>query len=268
MDRAGQHYWNEHWEATPHGAFRPDSPFVRDYRDRTVANLIGRALRDLPTNATVLEAGCADSSLLVYLGRRGYQIIGVDYSPVGCDLFRKRAAAEHVEAQVECCDIFSPPERLLGVADCVISNGLVEHFEDTDRCIQALHALVRPGGRILTIIPNMRGTIGLLQRVCAPSIYAVHIPLTVRELVAAHGKGLEIIDFGYLLPTGFGVVNIHEPGSTRVGFWSKRLALAALARLSWTSWFIDKFIPLPRSQAFSPYCYCIAKRAPLPDGNG
>ena len=268
VDKAGQHYWNEHWDTIPHDSFRPESPLLRHYRDRAFANVISRALRGLPSNASVLEAGCADSSLLVYLGRLGHKIIGVDYSPVGCDLFRQRAAAERVEAQVECCDIFSPPERLMGVADCVISSGLVEHFEDTAACVQALGAFVRPGGRILTIIPNMRGYVGLLQRLCAPSVYAVHVPLSVAELVTAHRGGLSVVEFGHLLPAGFGVVNFHEPGLSRAGFWTRRLAVSGLGRLSWASWFVDKYIALPRSESFSPYCYCIAERPREPGSTG
>jgi 2-polyprenyl-3-methyl-5-hydroxy-6-metoxy-1,4-benzoquinol methylase len=260
VDKAGQGYWNEHWKTIPHDAFCPESALIRHYRDRAVADLISRALRGLPANASVLEAGCADSSLLVYLGRRGYRITGVDYSPVGCEQFRQRALKERIEAQVECCDIFSPPLRLLGSADCVLSYGLVEHFEDTARCVQALRALVRPGGRILTIIPNMRGLIGFLQRICAPSVYAVHVPLTVTELVTAHGGGLTVTESGYLLPVGFGVVNFHEPNSSRAALWFRRLTVAVLGRLSWLGWSIDKHVSLPRSQILSPYCYCIAER--------
>jgi 2-polyprenyl-3-methyl-5-hydroxy-6-metoxy-1,4-benzoquinol methylase len=260
VDKAGQSYWNEHWETIQHDAFRPESPLIRNYRDRAVANLIARALYGLPSNATVLEAGCADSSLLVYLGRRGNRIVGIDYSAVGCERFRRRATAEGIEAQVECCDIFSPPQSLFGIADCVLSYGLVEHFEDTATCIQALRAFVRPGGRILTIIPNMRGLVGLLQKMCAPSVYAVHMPLTVQELAAGHADGLVVSDCGYLLPAGFGVVNYHEPGSSRASLLLRRLAVAGLGRLTWASWFLDKYISLPRSQILSPYCYCIAER--------
>jgi SAM-dependent methyltransferase len=266
IDKAGQGYWDDHWETIPHNSFNPGSALVRDYRDRAFAEVIARTLQALPTDASVLEAGCADSSLLVYLGHQGYKIIGVDYSPVGCDLFRRRAAAQHVEAQVECCDIFSPPENLRGAADCVMSVGLVEHFDDTAGCVQALRTLVRPGGRILTIIPNMRGSVGLLQRLCAPSIYAVHIPLSVAELAAAHGPGLTVVESGYLLPAGFGVVNFYEPGLSRAAFWTRRLTVSALGRLSWASWFVDKYVSLPRTESFSPYCYCIAERTELPAG--
>ena len=259
-DKAGQQYWNNHWETIPHDAFRPESNVLRNYRDRVVANAIARALQGLPANSIVLEAGCADSSLLAYLGSRGYQILGVDYSSVGCERFRKRLETEGIEARVECCDIFVPPQNLLGVADCVLSYGLVEHFEDTAGCIQALRALVRPGGRILTIIPNMRGLVGLLQRICAPSIYNVHIPHKVSELVASHRTNLTVVESGYLLPSGFGVVNYHEPDSSSAALSLRRMAVACLGRLSWASWFIDKRIELPRSQYFSPYCYCIAER--------
>ena len=102
-------YWDDHWANVAHSDFQPASGSLRDYRDRAIADLLSEALRGLPRNAQILEAGCADSTLLPYLARQGYPITGIDYSESGCQKFRGRLASQDVTGQIECCDIFAPP---------------------------------------------------------------------------------------------------------------------------------------------------------------
>lgn len=256
MDRAGAHYWDDHWETVAQTDFRPWSGAVRDYRDQQLAKLI---LSCLPDGGHVIEAGCADSTLLPFLGARGYQISGLDYSEVGCARFRQRLARAGMTAQIECCDLFDPPVQLREAADAALSYGLIEHFTDTHACVSAIANLVRPGGILISIIPNMRGLVGLAQKLCARSVYNIHVPLSVSDLLIAHAD-MEIIDSGYLLPAGFGVVNFHEPGDGVVLSRLKRVSIALLARASWCTWAIDKHVHLPRSALLSPYAYCIARK--------
>ena len=137
----------------------------------------------------------------------------------------------------------------------MLSYGLVEHFEDTAACVRAVAAFSR--GRVLTIIPNMRGLVGLTQRLCAPSIYDIHVPVSLERLISAHEEaGLHILASGYLLPMGFSVVNYHEPNASALAFQLRRLLIAGLNRLSWASWVIERY--LPTSTLLSPYLYCLA----------
>jgi hypothetical protein len=103
---------------------------------------------------------------------------------------------------------------------------------------------------------------GLVQSAVAPSIYKVHVPLNLAELRAAHvAAGLEMIEADYLLPVGFGVVNYLEPQSGEIRRFANRAVGFALARLSWGAWFVDSRIrALPKTNLFSPYIYCIARR--------
>lgn len=153
---------------------------------------------------------------------------------------------------------------MVGSFDVVFSIGLVEHFDDTARCVRALRLFLRPGGTLLTVIPNMHGATGALQRIVAPSVFQVHVQLTPQDLDRAHrAAGLIIMESGYCMPSGFGMVNFAEPGSSRPGYWLRRLAIAGLARLSWLTWFVDeRIVRLPRSRALSPYGYCIATLQP------
>jgi hypothetical protein len=145
-----------------------------------------------------------------------------------------------------------------------MSFGLVEHFTDTPHIVRALASFLRPGGRMLTIVPNMHGLVGFVQRLAARSIYNVHEQLSPHELAIAHeASGLEVVEADYLLPAGFGVVNYQEPGAL---YQFRRAMAGALARLSIAAWYVDEHIAaLPKSSLFSPYSYCLA-RAPMTGG--
>lgn len=254
MDRAGQNYWNEVWDRKPSPVFNPHSGALRDYRDKAIARLVDRALAPLARGATVLEAGCADSILLPYIARQGFRIAGIDYSPIGCEQARERLAG--LQPKIECADIFGATE-LRG--DLVVSLGLVEHFDDTASVVRAIARLTNPTGRVLTIIPNMRGLVGLAQRLIAPSVYAVHVPVSLERLRAAHeAAGLHVQESDYLLASGFNVVNPHEPRSSPMALKLRVFAYLVLARLSRYSWYLDAH--LPRSELLSPYCYCLAEK--------
>ncbi|MBK9252399.1 MAG: methyltransferase domain-containing protein [Proteobacteria bacterium] len=133
-----------------------------------------------------------------------------------------------------------PSETLCGAADAVVSFGLVEHFTDTPRIMKALARLVRPGGRILTVVPNMTGTVGLTQWVAGPEIRRIHEALSPEMLADAHRQaGLRVLESEYLLPMGYGVVNYNQPAG-RLLFELRRGLIAALVRLSWMTWYVDE----------------------------
>lgn len=263
MDKAGQDYWDRHWESIPQSEFKPESGRLRDSGDAALANLIRRAFEPLPRGSNIVEAGAADSTILPWAVRNlGVRGTGLDYSMEGCERVRQRLKAWNVPADIVCCDVFAPDTEMLGRFDGAMSFGLVEHFTDTVGIVGALAAFLRPGGRLLNLIPNMCGAVGALQRVVAPSVYRVHVPLSDTDLVAGHeAAGLRVIEGGYLLPMGFSVVNFNEPELSRAGYWPRRLAVAGLTRISWVSWWLDTRIRLPRSRLFSPWAYCIAERS-------
>lgn len=263
MDRAGTDYWNKNWESSSHPEFSPGSRRTRFHRDRAIAKILRRTFEGLSESAIVLEVGCADSSILPYIAKSlNLRIAGIDYSPVGCEKSLSRLAAAGVEGEIDCCDLFAPPRRLQSAFDAVISDGLVEHFDDTSKCVSALAAFLRPGGRIVTMVPNMLGLVGLAQRLVAPSVFATHVRLTPADLDRAHSSaGLHVVASGYCLPSGFGVVSYREPNSSRLAYFIRRAAVAVLGRLSLASWFVDeRIVSLPASRALSPFCYCIAER--------
>jgi 2-polyprenyl-3-methyl-5-hydroxy-6-metoxy-1,4-benzoquinol methylase len=262
-DLAGQGYWDDLWSTSDLPApIDPSDPGVANYVNRGLAAYFDEALGEPAGGDEILEVGCARSAWLPYFACR-YQlaVCGLDYSPGGCEMERAVLAHAGVSGEVFCADFFDPPEHLLNRYAAVVSLGVVEHFTDTQACLTALAALLKPGGRLLTVIPNMAGLLGAIERRINPAVYRIHVPLTPAGIAAAHERaGLEVRESKHLLATNFGVLNLNGLPDTRK---TRALEHARknLARLSKLVWLLEtKTRPLPTSRALSPYVVCTATK--------
>lgn len=267
QDKAGQEYWNSTWDDYP-------LPNVWDVGPKRLLNHVEcefflwiagtlESLGKTGPDMHLVEVGCARSQALPVLAKRlGLSVAGIDYSPNGCEQTRVMMKREGVSGEVHCSDIFAVPDSLKGKFDVVISFGLIEHFSNTNEIVSALAGLLKPGGVILTNIPNMRGTTGFVQKILNRGIYDIHVPLTPSQVRSAHeAAGLREIEAEYFLSSNYGVVNLGDPNRRSPGWWAKKIALAILARVSMAVWWGERmFGKLPVSQAFSPYVNCIATR--------
>jgi SAM-dependent methyltransferase len=142
----------------------------------------------------LLEVGCAQSAWLPYFAAEyDFHVSGLDYSEIGCATARRILKQHGVDGRILCADLFSPPGEMLGQFDAVVSLGVVEHFRDTAHCLGALRALLKPGGLLITMVPNLNGINGVIQRGINRPIYDIHVPLDAPALTAAsRTAGLEV----------------------------------------------------------------------------
>ena len=207
----------------------------------------------------LLEAGCGGSVFLPYFARQfGLVAEGIDNSTEGCELSNAIAHRCGTQTRIFAGDILDPPGLLRGRYKVVFSMGLAEHFTPTTGIIGALAAFLQPGGVLITVIPNMRGLTGALQRVVDVELYRAHVPLTPRELAKAHQScGLSVLRASYLMTANFGVVNFNGPGSRVRPAIGLRLA-------SWASksiWCLQRVgLPEIPNGFTSPYVAVVAQR--------
>lgn len=265
QDKAGREYWNQTWDDYPlPNVWDVDSKRLLNHVEREFFLWIARTLEGhgkAGPNVHLVEVGCARSQALPVLAKRlGVSVAGIDYSPNGCEQTRVMMKREGVDGEVHCSDIFAIPDSLKGRFDVVVSFGLIEHFSNTSEIVSSLAELLKPGGVILTNIPNMRGTTGFVQKILNRGIYDIHVPLTPSQVRSAHeAAGLSGIEADYFLSNNYGVVNIGDPNRRSPGWWAKKIVLALLARVSMVVWLIEsKLGKLPATHAFSPYVNCIA----------
>jgi 2-polyprenyl-3-methyl-5-hydroxy-6-metoxy-1,4-benzoquinol methylase len=264
-DKAGKQFWDELWEEV-------ELPEPIDPRSTRLGNLFNRRMHQLfervfgamaTEGRTLLEVGCGRSAWLPYFHKEfGFSVSGLDYSEIGCDQERRILATSDVEGDIVCADLFSPPSSMLESYDAVWSLGVVEHFADTAGCIEACAALLKPGGTMITLIPNLTGTPGLLQRRLDRSIYDVHVPLTAAELERAHqAVGLTVVECRYFLSTGFGVLRAGDGSNPTLANRMKRRVIRLLEGGSAGLWWLeDRTSPLPASGLFAPFVYCVAEK--------
>ena len=177
IDRAGREYWDGLWgtdDTRDPPRDRADLDHVEQQFGRLFEDMLARRLQ----HARVLEIGCARSIWLPYLALIcSASVTGIDYSEAGCHQARALLAQARVEGEIVCADAFAPPPELVGAFDLVFSFGVVEHFSDTTAAVAAFARFLRPGGTLVTIVPNMRGGVGLAQRLLNPNVFAIHVPL-------------------------------------------------------------------------------------------
>jgi 2-polyprenyl-3-methyl-5-hydroxy-6-metoxy-1,4-benzoquinol methylase len=259
-DIAGSQYWEKNWK---------DNNFRRaiDPAKHTLNNYVNLRFHDLfravfagatTRGKKLIELGCGSSEWLPYFAREfGFEVAGLDYSQNGCDLASKILSAEGVSGQIVLGDLFAPPVRLKRAFDVAVSFGVVEHFTDTASCLKAMAEYLTAGGRLLTVIPNMKGVPGTLQKWGDGEVYAKHVPIDRETLARAHREaGLEVEFCDYYLSCNLGVLNI-ESWKTRPSIYSVAVRVrSALSKLVWLA--EPRLSMLKPNRWTSPYVICHA----------
>jgi 2-polyprenyl-3-methyl-5-hydroxy-6-metoxy-1,4-benzoquinol methylase len=258
LDKAGKEYWDNTWKgnAIPKGV-NPRHGGLPNYINRRFHEYFCQIFSNMNTQGkTVLEIGCARSVWLPYFSKEfGFNVTGIDYSEVGCQQAMQILSKEEVKGEIVCGDFFSPPGSMLRAFDVVVSFGVLEHFKDTTVCVAALSKFLKPGGLLITNIPNLLGLNGLIQKVVNKTIFNIHVSIDIHTLRQAHEiNGLRITMCNYFLFVNLGVVNIENLRNT---------LFYKVARLrSWVNeavWIIERVVPaLKPNRWSSPYINCVA----------
>ncbi len=257
------HYWDRTWSGRPvPDPLDPRMPGLNGVVPRSWHGYFSAAFRELGIREgdRLLEAGCGGSVFLPYF-RSQFSLVaeGIDNSPEGCDLSTAIARNSGVQTNIVCGDVFNPPHELLQRYRIVFSMGLAEHFTPTQAIIEALSKFVEPGGWLITVIPNMHGIIGVMQRFVDPDVYRVHVPLSPVELARAHqASGLTVVEQAHVMTVNFSVVNFSGPRS-RV---APRIGLRLASWASKAVWSFERLgLPEFPNGVTSPYVVVIALKS-------
>lgn len=232
----------------PDRSWYPDDRFIRLFDSLPVHN-------DRPV---VLELGAAASRWLPFLAVRWQaEVWGLDYSTRGCELARDALARTGVHGTILQRDLFDPNDDLVGRFDLVYSLGLIEHFSDTAAAVRAMTRFTRTGGFVLSVVPNMCGLIGLVQRLADRDVYAGHARLTPEALHRAHRST-------DLVPIRWGWFGSYDPtvvSEGRSGRITERVLSAWRFATRTPIWATLRLLRAePESRLFSPHVVCVAQR--------
>ena len=135
-----QEYYEQYW----------DDP--EEYNDPTTPQrqtLLRRFLHDLPPQSRVLDAGCGRGEFCAFFKSLGYDAEGIDISSAAIAYARKH----HAGIAFHAGEIGSLASQRAGQFDCVFTSEVIEHLFDVKSYLQASHALLRSGGRLVVTTP-------------------------------------------------------------------------------------------------------------------
>jgi SAM-dependent methyltransferase len=107
-----------------------------------------RALRSSSARGPVLDVGCGGGLFLGMMRRRGFRVVGLDFS-------REAAAVawRHQEVPAVVADLEHAPFRPASFAGIAMSH-VLEHLPDPCVYLAAAHRLLAPDGRLVIHVPN------------------------------------------------------------------------------------------------------------------
>lgn len=181
--------------------------YKRLYCENTnIKNLLDRFAEKIGDNVgaqNIVELGSAPGGNLVYMHQcYGCEPYGVEYTEEGVQLNQYlfklfKLPADHVYH----LDLFQVEEAgFVEKFDNLISFGVIEHFEEPKKLIENHLKWVKPGGKLLIVIPNLQ------------FIYLSWNKLFNNEIVNIHNLDLIGNDNFFNLATHFTELNIIDQG--------------------------------------------------------
>lgn len=161
-------YWNDNWGgAQPRGSLSSLNVYNRDLKALFASLGLG------PT-AQVAEIGFAPGKALAWIHDHiTRNVVGVDYSEIGCAAGREFFRAHGRNVRILCEDATAITD-LQGQMDLVYSNGVIEHFADPSDMLGAHLRWLNDGGTAFLLIPNYSGLYRNLQARLDPGNLEIH----------------------------------------------------------------------------------------------
>ena len=253
---SSQDYWN--------GLYAERSDAIRkrdDYIWHRFLRLFDTVFEPAPGKRLLEIGGAMSSYLEMFRSRYGLEVHAMDYSEVGCE--RTRVALEragvNLGGEIMCRDFLRDTADLAGTFDYVISFGVVEHFEDPSEVMRIFARMLRPGGTVITEIPNTSGWTFDLMEWVSKDLADMHLRIDKHSMRAFHAQaGLEVLSCEY-----FGTFNpgmVSKAGASHFQYRFLR-ALSHMSRVS--SKLTDMMGVYPESRLLSPYIICVARAKPI-----
>lgn len=116
--------------------------------------LILRLLRESRIKGRVLDAGCGDGCVTLWLARRGWDVYALDYSADFLRIVRERLAKSNLSGRVRIChhDLlsFDFPDSFF---DAVVCGEVLEHMEDDRRIMAKFCRMLKQNGVCVVSVP-------------------------------------------------------------------------------------------------------------------
>ncbi|MEO8208931.1 MAG: class I SAM-dependent methyltransferase [bacterium] len=264
LDKAGEEYWTKVWKHTElPSPINIHSNNINEYPYKVLHKFYLDIFKDNETKGKLLlEIGCGNSVFMSYFAKEfGFKVAGLDYSELGCEQSKRILQRDGLKGEIYYSDFFSPPTKLLSKFDVVCSFGVVEHFDDTSRVLEIFSRFLKPGGILITSVPNLVGVTGFLQKKMNKPVYDIHVAMNKTNLEKAIEQAhLKLLKSKYFLSVSFAVTLEGKKG--KIPFYSfKKFFLKTIRYGSKIIWLFENiFGSLPERKLLSGGIITAAKK--------
>ena len=221
------HFWSNAAQGYEREFIDPYLPGVRNPLRTVLASLAG------PDNPRVADLGCGIGPLLPFLARHFRSVLAVDFAEGMLRRARECCAGldnvNFLQRSLTDLDGCGPVDVAVAVNSLVLPD-----LGDLEKCLRAIHDLLRPGGSFLGIVPGM-DAVHYLTMLLLDRARQAGMPQTAARKNAAMHTEHDLYDFAFSEFRYRGLVqHFWQPFEIpyrlrRAGFRRVRLAKVALS---------------------------------------
>jgi SAM-dependent methyltransferase len=166
-----------------------------------------------------------------------------------------------VKGTIVCEDLFAFVKKQYSAFDFVYSMGLIEHFSTPQAILEEMYNLLKPGGTMLTVTPNLRGMYTPIARVASPKLLATHKVIPPAHLATAlRDVGFQVTEYGYTGgPLKLSVVD-YSPWRAVIGRWGHEVLCKCVNLTDIVVGNLLATLRVPNQQLTSPYVYALCRK--------
>lgn len=141
-----------------------------------------------PARDKIMDIGCGAGVFLQVAERMGWrQCVGIDVNERYSDIYTSAKGIQFINASFERLDA----ERLGRDYDVISMWSVLEHLYDLHPMLEQLRGMLKPGGLLFILVPNVESLATRLMRERSPTFAWKHLshfsPTSLTRLMARHG---------------------------------------------------------------------------------
>ena len=131
------------------------------HRIKVTCQYVNFVTKEAKDYQTILDLGCGPGLSSYLLSERGFIVTGLDISQKFLDVSKSKESEKLHLVQGDVCSLDFPDSSF----DIVSSHELIEHIIEVDKALREMQRVVKKGGKIIILAPNLFSPLSTLRAV-------------------------------------------------------------------------------------------------------
>ncbi len=143
---------------------------------------------------SIFELGCGQSAVLAKASQQGWKVGGIDFNAKAIEVLKVFVAQQNGDIDdLVVGDVFEYSTKVFSERfDLLGSYGFLEHFTNPGDILKRWVEVIKPGGMVVTTIPNLFSINGKIFKKFDPEFWEQHVAYTAEDVHEMHlNAGLE-----------------------------------------------------------------------------